>query len=95
MGIRAKFTDHPASVGETYGEHFLVATHFAAELAKASFACAVHAFYPNACTTTASGKVRALYAEMNSGARGDLAAPEGVAVLPSAALDGPSASNVG
>lgn len=75
MDIRDRFTAHPGSVGETYGEHFRVATHFAAELAKASFACAVHAVYPCAFTTRASDRVKALHAEMTSGARGEPARP--------------------
>ena len=73
MGFRARFTEHPASVGETYAEHFRVASHFAAELAKASFACAVHAIYPRAHTRTASARVARLHAEMTSGARGEVA----------------------
>jgi len=73
MGIKGRFTDHPASVGETYGEHFRMATHFATQMAKATFACAVHAVYPNAFQTKGSDTIRALYDEMNSGKRGELA----------------------
>ena len=69
MRIRRLFSEHPASVGETYGEHFHVAGHFAFELAKASALCAVHAVFPALYTRTASTKVIALCDEMTSGAR--------------------------
>ena len=32
MRLKTYFTEHPASVGETYGEHFRVASHFAKEM---------------------------------------------------------------
>lgn len=40
------FTDHPASVDETYTEHMGMALGFAAPLFKAAFACLIHAFLP-------------------------------------------------
>ncbi len=72
MALRTRFTEHPASVGETYGQHFKVAMHFSAELAKASAAAFWHAVYPCACCTTASDKIRALHGEVNEGARGEI-----------------------
>lgn len=69
MVMKQHFTEHPASVGESYTEHFRVATHFARRLAKAAGAAAVHAVVPSMCKTTASECIRELYAEMNSGAR--------------------------
>lgn len=82
MDISGRFTAHPRSVGETYGQHFRVASHFAAELAKASIACAVHAVYPSACTTRGSDTVKALYAEMTTGARGEASPSPTAAPLP-------------
>ncbi len=73
MTLRQHFTEHPASVGETYFDHFRVAAHFSRCLAKAAGAAAVHAVVPSMCATTASECIRELYAEMNSGARGDAA----------------------
>jgi hypothetical protein len=70
MALRQHFTEHPASVGETYLGHFRVAAHFSRCLAKAAGAAAVHAVVPSMCETTASECIRELYAEMNSGARG-------------------------
>lgn len=45
-GIRSAFTDHPATVGETYGEHFVTAMGFSLSLFRAAFVCAVHAVLP-------------------------------------------------
>ena len=73
MGLRQRFTQHPASVDETYLEHFGVASHFAKELFGAAAACAVHAVLPWRHQSTASTRVRALYNEMNAGKRGELA----------------------
>jgi Family of unknown function (DUF6356) len=44
MYLRDLFTDHPRSVGETYGDHMLVALSFAGPLTKAAAAALVHAF---------------------------------------------------
>jgi len=64
MQIKGLFTSHPASVGETYGEHMRVALSFAAPLAKAAGAALVHAFLPFLFTTTASLTVKRLYDRM-------------------------------
>lgn len=64
MNLKAKFTEHPASVGETYGEHFFAAMSFSTALLRAAFACAVHAVLPFAFEKTASDSVTALYDRM-------------------------------
>ena len=69
MEIRRHFTEHPASVGETYGEHFRVAAGFAGSLAVAAMAAAVHAVVPSRCTPTASSRIIALHEQMTTGAR--------------------------
>jgi hypothetical protein len=69
MEIRQQFTEHPASVGETYGEHFKVAAGFAGSLAIAAVAAAVHAVVPSRCTKTASKRIVAMHEQMTSGAR--------------------------
>ena len=74
--MKQHFTEHPASVGESYTEHFRVAARFSRCLAKAAGAAAVHAVVPSMCATTASQCIRELYAEMNSGARGQTAAAQ-------------------
>ena len=60
MTIKCLFTDHQASVGETYREHMGVAFSFAGPLFKAAFASTVHAFLPFLCVTTASATVKRL-----------------------------------
>jgi len=72
MKIRGMFTDHPASVDETYSEHARCAGHFAKELALAAGAAAVHAVCPSMFEKTASTKIRTLHAEMTAGARGQV-----------------------
>jgi len=60
------FTEHPASVGETYGEHMASAWGFAARMALGAGACFVHGIFPFLCVTTGSGTIRELYARMIS-----------------------------
>ncbi|HAF69552.1 MAG TPA: hypothetical protein DCL16_10560 [Acidimicrobiaceae bacterium] len=69
MGVKDYFTEHPSSVGESYGEHFRVASHFSKELLFAGMACAVHAILPKLFMTTGSSKVRQLHSEMTQGMR--------------------------
>ena len=71
MALRDHFTEHPASVGETYTEHFRVAAGFAGSCAVAAVAAANHAVIPTKCEKTARARVWAMYAMMNSGARGE------------------------
>ena len=58
------FTDHPASVGETYAEHMAVALGYGARLLGAGCAAVVHAIVPALFQTTASDAVRAMHAEI-------------------------------
>lgn len=71
--FRKAFTDHPASVDETYFEHFAVATHYARELAGASMKAMVHAVIPGLCCTSASDKIKTLHTEVTTGARAEAA----------------------
>jgi hypothetical protein len=64
----ALFTDHPRSVGETYGEHFIFATRFGLKMIIGGIACFVHGFLPFLCVRTGSRTVLALYGKM-TGAR--------------------------
>ncbi len=59
--IHAAFTTHPASVDESYGEHFIFAMTFAGKLGFAAFAALVHAVLPFAFEKTASMIIRELY----------------------------------
>lgn len=71
--FRKAFIDHPASVDESYFEHFAVATHYARELAGASVKAMVHAVVPGLCCTSASEKIKQLNAEVTTGDRAELA----------------------
>lgn len=65
------FTDHPASVDETYFGHMAFALWFAGRLALAALAALGHAFLPFAFQTTASRIVRDLFERThNRGANG-------------------------
>ena len=55
------FREHPASVGETYVEHFGVAMSFGFSLTKAGLACLIHAVLPFVFTTYARRAVAELH----------------------------------
>lgn len=58
------FTDHPASVGESYREHLGVASRFGLRMIAGGLGALVHGVFPFLCTTTGSRTVSALHAEM-------------------------------
>ena len=55
--IRRLFLDHPASVGESYAEHFGVASRFGIAMIGGGLAGLVHAVLPFAFKTTGSRTV--------------------------------------
>lgn len=61
---RISFTEHPASVGETYVEHMGVAASFGWRMLGASLACFVHAILPFAFVRTGSSAVAELHERM-------------------------------
>lgn len=63
-GIRAAFTAHPATVGESYGEHFVTAMSFSLSLFRAAFVCAVHAVLPFLFEKTGSECITDLHCRM-------------------------------
>ncbi|GAA4762553.1 hypothetical protein GCM10023219_03570 [Stakelama sediminis] len=58
------FLDHPQSVGESYGEHFGVASRFGARLVVGGLACMVHAVLPFAFKTSGSDTVKGLHEKL-------------------------------
>jgi hypothetical protein len=58
------FRDHPAEVGETYGEHLTAAGGFGLKMIGGGVACVVHAIVPGLFITTGSGTVKRLYDQM-------------------------------
>lgn len=70
MSIRKLFMDHPASVGETYAEHLMMATGFAVSLFAAGVAVLVHAFLPFLFVDTGSRMIEGLHGRMIVNRRG-------------------------
>ena len=64
MKLRTLFTEHPASVGETYGQHMGVAFSFAGAMIGAGLACFVHGLLPFLFTSTGSRTIAALHDRM-------------------------------
>jgi hypothetical protein len=58
------FTDHPATVGESYLEHMRVALGFGAAMLVGGLACIVHALLPALFVTTGSQTIEALHDRM-------------------------------
>jgi hypothetical protein len=57
MSILKAFIEHPASTGETYGQHCRRALRVSWTLAAASMAAVVHALVPGLFTTRASDTI--------------------------------------
>ncbi len=62
--IRRIFLDHPASVDESYGEHFRVAAGFGMVMLAGGLGALIHAFVPSLCTRTGSKAVKRLHARL-------------------------------
>lgn len=62
--ISVIFTDHPATVNETFFQHMHFALSFSFWLGVASLAALVHAFIPALCETTASRILKRLHARI-------------------------------
>jgi hypothetical protein len=58
------FTDHPATVGETYTEHFGVATRFGLRMIAGGIGAVLHGVFPFLFTTTGSRTIEALQGEI-------------------------------
>lgn len=61
---RLSFTEHPVSVGETYGEHFRAASGFGIAMLVGGAACLVHALLPFLFTSTGSTTIAHLHDHM-------------------------------
>lgn len=58
------FTDHPASVGETYGEHLAMASGFGLRMIAGGLACLVHGLLPFLFVRTGSAQIAQLHDTM-------------------------------
>jgi hypothetical protein len=64
MNWLRRFTEHPASVDETWAEHCGMAWSFGFRLLGASLACFLHGLFPFLFTTTGSSAIRELHQRM-------------------------------
>lgn len=62
--VRRLFLDHPASVGESYAEHFRVASGFGTAMIIGGLGALAHAFLPFLCQTRASDTINRLHARL-------------------------------
>ncbi|WP_242186332.1 DUF6356 family protein [Sphingomonas sp. CARO-RG-8B-R24-01] len=62
--FRRLFLDHPATVGESYTEHFGVASRFGMTMIVGGLGAVVHAFVPAWCKTSGSSTVAKLHRRM-------------------------------
>lgn len=62
--MRISFTEHPASVGETYFGHLFSALSFCGKMTLALMACLVHAFLPFLFEKTGSQMITRLMDDM-------------------------------
>ena len=62
--FRSLFTEHPASVDETYLEHFASALYFGTKMIVAGVACVVHGLLPAVFVTRGSDTIRTLHERM-------------------------------
>ena len=59
--LRKWFLNHPASLDESYGEHFRAASGFGAAMIVGGIACIIHGLVPRLFVVTGSGTVKRLY----------------------------------
>jgi hypothetical protein len=64
MNLIRAFTEHPASVGETYTVHLLRAMYFGTRMVFAGFACLVHGVLPFLFVRTGSSAIAELNERM-------------------------------
>jgi len=58
------FFDHPADLGETYGEHLRKASGFGLAMIGGGIACLIHAIVPGLFRTRGSDTVAALHEQL-------------------------------
>ena len=64
MTIQRLFSAHPASVGESYGEHLGQALRFSFYMGLGCIACCIHAFLPFLFEKTGSSLIARLHDRM-------------------------------
>ena len=61
MSLTKLFTEHPASVDESYGEHLAMATGFGVRMILGGIACLIHGLLPFLFAKTGSQQIGALH----------------------------------
>ena len=64
QSLRKAFTEHPASVGETYFEHLAMASSFGLRMIVGGFACMLHGLIPFLFVKTGSKQIQTLHGRM-------------------------------
>ena len=64
MASRWSFTEHPASVGESYWQHLRMASGFSLRMLAGGMACLVHGIFPFLFVKTGSATITALHGRM-------------------------------
>ena len=59
------FTEHPATVGESYFGHLWQASRFGIRMVFSGVACVLHGIFPFLFVTTGSDAIKGLHAEMS------------------------------
>lgn len=62
--IKRAFIEHPESVGESYGEHFVHANSFGIRMVLGGIACMLHGFLPFLFVKTGSKQIESLHGRM-------------------------------
>ena len=62
--IKRAFTEHPASVGESYFQHMGMAFGFGAKMVGAGFACLMHGLFPFLFVCTGRKCIEELHHQM-------------------------------
>ena len=80
-----RFTEHPATVNETYLQHLATAFGFGARMLVGGVGCFVHGLFPWLCLTRGSDTVRLLHHRMvTHRVVRPLREPTSAAILPAA-----------
>ena len=62
--MQKAFTEHPAAVGETYGEHLVQASGFGGRMILGGIACVLHGVFPFLFVKTGSKQITRLHGRM-------------------------------
>jgi hypothetical protein len=76
MKVGRLFTEHPHSVGETYGQHLLAASSFGLRMITGGVACLMHGLLPFVFRRTGSRTIAELNEQMVLRRRGERASSD-------------------